>query len=169
MRVMNITIKMRTCEQILEATPKQQLYGHPASHLPNHLRWTGHAGNSWRRKNKLISNILWTPTHGYTCVGQLARTDIHQLCVDTGYSLADLWWVIGTDGERGSGNFMLLTRLNDYDVISWTSPCFDCYIHKISATFSSNPKINKLTKKHKCSGWRYRQNGIRLMASKNGF
>ena len=48
-------------------------------------------GNCWRSKDELISDIpLWGPTHGHINVGQPAKTYIHQLCVDTRYSLEDL-------------------------------------------------------------------------------
>ena len=47
-----------------------------------------HAGHC---SNKLISDVLlWTPTYRHNCVGRLAKTDIHQLCANTGCSLEDL-------------------------------------------------------------------------------
>ena len=38
-----------------------------------------------------MSNVLlWTPSHGRARVGQPARTYLHQLYADTGFSLEDL-------------------------------------------------------------------------------
>ena len=55
------------------------------------VRRTRHAGHCWRSKDELISDILlWSPSHGRAKVGRRARTDIQQLCADTGYSLEDL-------------------------------------------------------------------------------
>ena len=49
----------------------------------------------WRSKNKLIIDILlWTPTHGHTSVGHPEKTNIYQLCADTGCSQDDLLWVM---------------------------------------------------------------------------
>ena len=79
-------------EQILTAAPhKTVIVQPPATHLTNHL--------SEMRKTceallgKLIradKRRFWTPTHGHTSFGRPAGTYIHQLCVDTGYSLNDL-------------------------------------------------------------------------------
>ena len=44
----------------------------------------------WRSKDKLISNILWTPTHGHSTVGWPPKMYIHQLCANTGCCLQDL-------------------------------------------------------------------------------
>ena len=91
---------------------KQQLYGHlpPISKFIQ-VGQTRHAGHYWRNKDKLITNIhLWTPTHGHASVGQLAKIYLHQLCVDTGYSLENLMGAKDDgDGwrERSSGKSML--------------------------------------------------------------
>ena len=78
--------KMFACsfEQILEAalhkTATVWLF---TTHLTNHLGET-----SQRSMNEFISNVfLWTPIHGHSSVGQLVKTYIHQLCVDTGWRL----------------------------------------------------------------------------------
>ena len=64
------------------------------------VRWTRHAGHCWRSKSKLISDILlWTPLHGLAKVGRPARTDVQQLCVNTGCSLEDLPWVMDDRNE----------------------------------------------------------------------
>ena len=50
------------------------------------VRRTRHAGNCWRNKDELKSDIfLWTPTHD----GRLERTYFHQLCEDSWYCLED--------------------------------------------------------------------------------
>ena len=91
-------------EQVLEATPtNQQLYGHlPPITKTIQVRRTRHAGHCWRRRDKLISDVLlWTPSHGRAKAGQPAWTYIQQLCEDTGCSPGDLpkaindkegWW-----------------------------------------------------------------------------
>ena len=82
---------------------KQQLYGHlPLIMKTIQVRQTRHAGYCWRSKDELISNVfLWTPSHGWTKVGQPARTYIQQFCANTGCSLEDFlgamddrdgWW-----------------------------------------------------------------------------
>ena len=66
---------------------KQQLYEHwPPIRKTIKIRWTRHAGHSWRSRNKLINDVLLrTPSHG-----RPAQTYIQQLCGDTGYSPEDL-------------------------------------------------------------------------------
>ena len=67
----------------------QQLYRHlpPIAKIIK-IKWTRHAGHSWRSRNKLISNVLlWTPSHGRAKAG---RTYIQQLGEDTGCSPEDL-------------------------------------------------------------------------------
>ena len=82
---------------------KQQLYGHlPPITKISRVRRTKHAGQCWRSKDELISNILpWTPSHGRAKAGRPARTYTEQLCADTGYSLEDLPGAINDqDGWR---------------------------------------------------------------------
>ena len=71
---------------------KQQLYGHlPPITITIQVRRTRHAGQCWRSRNELISDVLlWTPSHGRAKVGRTARTYIKQLCEDTGCSPEDL-------------------------------------------------------------------------------
>ena len=82
---------------------EQQLYGHLLPIMKTiQVRQTRHVGHSWRSKDELLSDVLvWTPSHGWAKVGQLARTYTQQLCADTGCSLEDLpgvmddrdsWW-----------------------------------------------------------------------------
>ena len=79
-----------------------------------HQEYISNHGNLLR-KDKLISDVLlWTPTHGCTSIGWLARTYLHQLCVDTGCSLEDLPGVMDDrDGWRESGKSILLAWLDD--------------------------------------------------------
>ena len=76
----------------LQHPTKQQLYGHlPPISKTIKIRWTRHAGHSWKSQGELISNILlWTHSHGQAGVGRPARNYLQQLCADTGCSLESL-------------------------------------------------------------------------------
>ena len=67
---------------------RNQLYGHlPPITKTIHIRQTRHAGNCWRSRDELISDVLlWTPTYGRAKAGRPARTYIQQLCEDIGCS-----------------------------------------------------------------------------------
>ena len=70
---------------------KQQLYGHllPIS-KPIQVRRTRHAGHYWRSKDEIISFVFqWTSTYDHASVDRPARTNLLQLCADTGYSQED--------------------------------------------------------------------------------
>ena len=70
---------------------EQQLYGH-LSPITKTIRVsrTRHAGNCWRSRNELISDVLlWTSSHGRAKAGRPARTYIQQLYKDTRCSLED--------------------------------------------------------------------------------
>ena len=71
---------------------KQQLYGHlPPITKTIQVRRTRYAGDYWRSKDKLRSDIFpGTPSHGWAKVGRAARTHMQRLCADTGCSLEDL-------------------------------------------------------------------------------
>ena len=71
---------------------KHQLYGHlPSFTKTIQVRRTRHAGQCWRSRDDLISNVLlWTPTYHQAEAGRPARTYIQQLCKDTGCSPEDL-------------------------------------------------------------------------------
>ena len=71
---------------------RHQLYGHlPPITKTIQARRTRHAGHCWRRRDKLISDVLlWTPAYGQAKAGRPARTYIQQLCEDTGCSPEDL-------------------------------------------------------------------------------
>ena len=71
---------------------KPQLYGHifPITKTMK-VRRTRHAGHCWRSGDELISNVpQWTLSYGRTKAGWPARTNIQQLCEDTGCSPEDL-------------------------------------------------------------------------------
>ena len=71
---------------------RHQLYGHLSPITKTiQARQTRHAGHCWRRREKLISDVLqWTPTYGRAKAGRPARTYIQQLCGDRGCSPEDL-------------------------------------------------------------------------------
>ena len=71
---------------------RHQIYGHlPPITKPIQVRRTGHAGNRWRSRDELISDVLlWTPAYGQEKAGRPARTYIQQLCEDTGCSPENL-------------------------------------------------------------------------------
>ena len=64
---------------------RHQLYNHlPPITKTIQVRWTRHAGHSWRSRDELLSDVhLWTPTYGRVKAGWPARTYIQQLCEDT--------------------------------------------------------------------------------------
>ena len=103
----NYTRKLYTVfEQVHEATSDKTAAVWPCTY---HLtRQIIHVGYCWWSKEKRWGSVfLWTLIHGKAMVSQPARTYMHQLCVDTGYSLEDLLWVMDDrDGswERESGN-----------------------------------------------------------------
>ena len=86
------------------------------SHLTNHpskmnKTWLWWCGHFWRCKDRLISNVLFlTPAQGHPSVGWLAKTYLHQLCVDTGCSLEDLPGAMD-DRDRESGTLCYLHNL----------------------------------------------------------
>ena len=71
---------------------RYQLYGHlPPITKTIQIRRTRHAGQCWRSRNELISDVLlWTPTYGRAKAGRRARTYVEQLCEDIGCSPEDL-------------------------------------------------------------------------------
>ena len=103
----------KNIEQILKATThEKQLFGHfaPISKTIQ-VRRRGHC---WRSLDELISEVfLWTPTRGHASIGRPARTYLHQLSEDTGYSLEDLPET--KDWGRKSGKSVLAARLDDDD------------------------------------------------------
>ena len=71
---------------------RHQLYSHlPPISKTIQVRRARHAGNCWRSKDELRSDVLlWTPAYGRVKAGRPARTYIQQLCEDTGCSPEDL-------------------------------------------------------------------------------
>ena len=71
---------------------KHHLYGHlPPIMKSIKVRRTRHVGHCWRNSDELISDfLLWSPSHGPAKAGRSARTNIQQLCEDTGCSPEDL-------------------------------------------------------------------------------
>ena len=71
---------------------KHQLYSYlPPLTKTFQIRQTRHAGDCWRSKDELISDVLqWTPIYGRAKAERPAKTYIQQLCEDTGCSPEDL-------------------------------------------------------------------------------
>ena len=71
---------------------RRQLYGHlPPTTKTIQVRRTRHAGDCWRSRDVLISDVLQcTPTYGRAKAGRPARKYIQQLCEDTGCGPEDL-------------------------------------------------------------------------------
>ena len=71
---------------------RYQLYGYlPPITKTIKVRRTRRAGQCWRSRDELISDVLlWTPSYSQAKVRRPARTYIQQLCEDTGCSPEDL-------------------------------------------------------------------------------
>ena len=71
---------------------RHQLYGHlPPISKTIQARRIRYEGHCWRSRDELISDVLlWTPAYGRSKAGRPARTDIQQLCEDTGCSPEEL-------------------------------------------------------------------------------
>ena len=71
---------------------RHQLYGHlPPIMKTIQDRRTRHAGDCWRSKGELISDVLlWTLAYGQAKAGRPALIYIKQLCEDTGSNPEDL-------------------------------------------------------------------------------
>ena len=71
---------------------RRQLYDHlPPITKTIQVRRTRHAGDCWRSRDELISDVfLWIPTYDRTKAGRPARTYIQQLCEGTGCRSEDL-------------------------------------------------------------------------------
>ena len=66
-----------------QQTMKQQLYSHlPTTSKTIQIRQTRHAGDYWRSKDELISDVLlWNPTHGRARVDRPERIYISSIQV----------------------------------------------------------------------------------------
>ena len=105
---------------------RHQLYGNLSPITKNmQVRRTRHAGQCWRSKDELTSDVLlWTPAYGQAKAGRPARTYIQQLYEDTGCSPEDLPKAMNDrgSGERGSGISVLAARLDDDSRDEWKKP-----------------------------------------------
>ena len=74
-------------------------------------------GTAGETRTNSCNVLLWTLVHRHASVGWPLKTNLHQFCVDTGFKLEKQpeWWMIGMDGKRESGNYMLSAWNDDYD------------------------------------------------------
>ena len=118
---------------------RHQLYSHlPPITKTIQVRWTRHAGHSWRSKDELISDVLlWTPAYGQAKAGWPARTYIQQLCEDTGCSPENLpkvmndregWWERVRDIHAG-GTTWWWWILHKVKCILWRKEQISFQIH----------------------------------------
>ena len=70
---------------------KHQLYGHLPLILKSiQIRRTRYAGNGWKSKDELISELfLWTPSRRRASVGRLNRNYLQKFYTDAGCGLED--------------------------------------------------------------------------------
>ena len=125
---------------------KQQLYGHlPPIMKTIQVRQTRHAGQCWRSRDKLISDVLLrTPLYGQAKAEWPARTYIQQLCADMGFSLEDLSEAI-YDRERWRERVKEICA----DGITWW---WHIYIHSptLSISLSLSLSIYIYTRESSC-------------------
>ena len=101
---------------------RQQLYGHlPPITKTIQVRRTRHAGHCWRSKDELISD-------GPTQMEVQKQNDQHELTYSNYVRTQDVtlktcWrrWMIGRNGERGSGISVLAARHDDDNDEIWCS------------------------------------------------
>ena len=106
---------------------RHQLYGHlPPITKTIQVRWTGHAGHSWRSRDKLISDVLLLTLHmaEQKQDNQLEHTySIYVRIRDVALKTCQRRWTIGRSGERGSGISVLVAQHDDDDrdfkLIKW--------------------------------------------------
>ena len=113
---------MYCSEQILEAViyKTASIWSLPLISENMPVRWTKHAACHKKRREKLISDILmWTPPHGHTRISWLAKSYIHHLCADTGYSRGP------TKNDRQEG----LKGIHAIRIILWWGVCVCMYIY----------------------------------------
>ena len=96
---------------------KHQLYGHlPTITKTIQVRRTRHAGQCWRSRDKLISDVLlWTPY-----MAKQKQDDQLEHTYSSSVGIRDValrtclrWWTIARSGERGSGISVLAARHDD--------------------------------------------------------
>ena len=115
-------------EQILEAAPHKTAAVRPLdSHFTNNPRKINKIcwGLQGSRVELISNTLLWTITHGHTCIGWPTRTYIIyiSLCLDIGCSLEDLprKRPVGMDSKKESRESMLSALL------WWYSGCYVSY------------------------------------------
>ena len=118
------------------------LYGHlPPITKTIQVRWTSHAGQCWRSRDELISDVLlWTPTYGRAKAGRPARTYIQQLCENLALKTCQRRWTMGKSGERRPGISVLVARHDDDDNLIVPTLIFE--IQHVSHSGGSSVKIN---------------------------
>ena len=83
---------------------KQQLHSHlPPITKTVQVRWTIHAGHSWKSKDELVSDaLLWIPSNERVKAGRPCRTYIQQTWADTDVALkiCQKQWTIGRRLKR---------------------------------------------------------------------
>ena len=101
-------------QQILEAIPHKKVSVRPLSFHLIQVRRTRHTGHGWRSKDELISDGFLGMLHMDVPV----MADQQRLIYTSSVRTQDETWerlMVGMDGERESGNSMLLTWLDDDD------------------------------------------------------
>ena len=98
---------------------RHQLYGHlPPITKTIQVGRTKHAGNCWRSRDQLISDVLlWTPhMAGQKQDDQLEHTPSSYVRIlDVALKTCQRRWTIGRSGERGSGISVPAVRHDDDD------------------------------------------------------
>ena len=98
---------------------KHQLYGHlPPITKTIQVRRTRHAGECWRSRDELISDVLLWTSHmaGQKQDDQLEHTSSGYVRIrDVALKTCQRRWTIGRSGERGSGISVLAVRHDDDD------------------------------------------------------
>ena len=99
------------------------------------MYWTRYVGHCWRRRNKLISDeLLSTASHEQAKAGRPARTNIQQLCANTGCSPEDLSEAMD-DRERWQERVrisVLMVRYDDDDLNTHFWLTFKFYLTSFS-------------------------------------
>ena len=98
---------------------KHQLYSHllPITKTIQ-VRWTRHAEHCWRSRDELISDVLlWTPHMAKRKQDdQVEDTSSNYVRIrDVALKTCQRRWIIGRNGERGSGISVLAARHDDDD------------------------------------------------------
>ena len=108
----------------------QQLHGHLSPITKTiQIRWIRHVGHCWRKKDKLISDVLLqTPAHRRAKAWKPARTYIQKLCANVAWKTSREQWAIETGAKRRSGRFVLAAQHHDDDIYIY-NPHTHTYIY----------------------------------------